>query len=45
MQQAWLENGKIYVNYEAKNGRKFGMNRANLCYELKEEEIQYENEK
>ena len=35
LQQAWLENGRIYVNYEAKNGRIFGMNRTNLCYILK----------
>jgi hypothetical protein len=41
LQQAWLENGKIYVNYEAKNGRIFGMNRANLCYKLKNEKVQY----
>jgi len=45
MQQAWLENGKIYVNYEVKNGRIFGMNRANLCYQLKEEKIEYAKDK
>ncbi|WP_139957881.1 toxin-antitoxin system YwqK family antitoxin [Flavicella sediminum] len=32
LQQAWLKNGKLYVNYEAKNGRIFGMRRANSCY-------------
>jgi antitoxin component YwqK of YwqJK toxin-antitoxin module len=41
LQQAWLENGILYVNYEAKNGRIFGMNRANLCYKLKNEKVQY----
>lgn len=41
LQQAWLENGTLYVNYEAKNGRIFGMNRANLCYKLKNEKVQY----
>jgi len=41
MQTAWRQNGKIYNNYEAKNGRIFGLKRANLCYELKEEEVQY----
>lgn len=37
LQQAWLENGQLYVNYEAKNGRIFGMRRANSCYQLKDE--------
>ena len=27
------------MNYEAKNGRVFGMKRANLCYQLKNEKI------
>jgi hypothetical protein len=40
LQKAWLENGTIYVNYEAKNGRVFGMKRANLCYQLKNEKIE-----
>lgn len=40
LQKAWLKNGKIYVNYEAKNGRVFGMKRANLCYQLKNEKIE-----
>jgi len=42
LQQAWLENGKIYVNYEAKNGRVFGLKRTNLCYQLKDENVQYQ---
>ncbi len=37
LQQAWRENGKIYNNYEAKNGRIFGLKRANLCFQLDEE--------
>lgn len=40
LQKAWLKNGAIYVNYEAKNGRVFGMKRANLCYQLKNEKIE-----
>lgn len=40
VQRAWRENGKIYVNYEARNGRVFGLKRASLCYELSDEEIQ-----
>ena len=39
MQKAWLKNGKLYVNYEAKNGRIFGMRRANACYKLEDEII------
>jgi antitoxin component YwqK of YwqJK toxin-antitoxin module len=39
MQQAWLKNGTLYVNYEAKNGRVFGLKRANLCYQLKDEVV------
>jgi len=41
-QQAWLENGKIYVNCEMKNGRTFGLKKSILCYELKDEKVQYE---
>ncbi len=39
LQQAWLENGSLYVNYEAKNGRIFGMLRANSCYKLENEKV------
>ena len=39
IQQAWLKNGKLYVNYEAKNGRIFGMRRANSCYKLENEVV------
>lgn len=41
IQQAWRKNGKLYVNYEARNGRIFGLKRANLCYELTNERIAY----
>ena len=40
LQQSWRENGKLYSNYEAKNGRIFGLKRANLCYQLKDETLQ-----
>ena len=40
MQKAWRQNGKIYNNYEAKNGRIFGLKRANLCYQLEDEIVQ-----
>ncbi len=39
LQQAWLKNEKMYVNYEAKNGRIFGMRRANSCYKLENEDV------
>jgi len=39
LQQAWLKNGTLYVNYEAKNGRIFGMRRANSCYQLENEKV------
>ncbi|MEM9000788.1 MAG: toxin-antitoxin system YwqK family antitoxin [Bacteroidota bacterium] len=40
LQQAWLQNGKLYANYEAKNGRFFGLRRSNLCYQLQNEVVQ-----
>lgn len=44
LQQSWRENGKIYNNYEARDGRIFGLKRANLCYELDNEIIQYKTD-
>ncbi|MCI4667335.1 MAG: toxin-antitoxin system YwqK family antitoxin [Bacteroidia bacterium] len=41
LQQCWRENGKIYNNYEAKNGRIFGLKRANLCYRINNEIVQF----
>ena len=41
LQQAWLPTGKLYANYEAKNGRIFGLKKASLCYGLEDEKIQY----
>ena len=34
------QNGKIYNNYEAKNGRIFGLKRASLCFQLEDEIVQ-----
>lgn len=39
MQQAFNENGDIYANYEAKNGRSFGLKRSMLCFALADEKI------
>lgn len=41
LQQAFRRNGDLYANYEAKNGRIFGLKKAALCYGLKEEKINY----
>ena len=43
LQKSWRENGTLYNNYEAKNGRIFGMKRATLCYDLDDEKVQYKN--
>ena len=40
LQQAWLKNGKQYINYEVVNGRAFGLKKAVLCYELENEKLQ-----
>ncbi|MDW3191393.1 MAG: membrane-binding protein [Cytophagales bacterium] len=39
LQQAFRKNGALYANYEARNGRVFGIKRANLCYELDNEQV------
>lgn len=41
IQRAFRKNGALFANYEARDGRIFGLKRASLCYELDEEEIQY----
>ncbi|MDO6802073.1 toxin-antitoxin system YwqK family antitoxin [Wenyingzhuangia sp. 1_MG-2023] len=37
MQKAWRKNGKLYANYEAVNGRIFGLLGSNMCYEVENE--------
>lgn len=39
IQQAFRKNGKLFANYEARNGRIFGLKRAALCYDLEEEVV------
>lgn len=41
IQTSWRENGKIYNNYEARNGRIFGLKRAALCFQLEDENVVY----
>lgn len=39
IQRAFRKNGVLYANYEAKNGRIFGLKKASLCYGLEDENI------
>ncbi|WP_424001239.1 toxin-antitoxin system YwqK family antitoxin [Maribacter sp. IgM3_T14_3] len=39
IQQAFRKNGDLYANYEAKNGRIFGLKKSALCYGLEDEKI------
>lgn len=39
VQQAYRKNGNLYANYEAKNGRIFGLKRTTVCYGLEDETI------
>lgn len=39
IQQAFRKNGVLYANYEAREGRVFGLKRASLCFELEEETL------
>lgn len=41
LQKAFRKNGVLYANYEAVEGRTFGMKRSNLCYELDNEQVVY----
>ena len=37
----WRENGKLFMNYIMKDGRRFGLMNAQLCYSLKSENGMY----
>jgi len=43
VQQAFRKNGALYANYEAKNGRIFGMKKAALCFGLEDQKIKNED--
>jgi antitoxin component YwqK of YwqJK toxin-antitoxin module len=43
MQQAFRKNGVLYANYEAKNGRIFGIKKAALCFGLQEQKIKHDD--
>lgn len=42
IQQAYRPNGALYTNYEAKEGRIFGLKKTALCYSLEDENIKHE---
>jgi len=42
LQQAFRKNGDLYANYEAKEGRVFGLKKAALCYGLEDERLKNE---
>lgn len=43
IQQAFRKNGDLFANYEAREGRIFGLKRAALCFSLEDESVQYKN--
>jgi len=43
--KAWGEAGKLYANYEVKNGVIYGLNNSTLCYTLKNERGEYVSKK
>ena len=40
IQQAYRKNGVLYANYEAKEGRIFGLKKAALCYDVDDGNVQ-----
>ena len=42
LQQSWRENGKLYSNYVARDNRIYGLKRANLCFSLEDQIVQYD---
>ena len=39
IQKAFRKNGALYANYEARDGRIYGLKKSKLCYGLEDEEI------
>ena len=33
--KGWRQNGKLYMNFVVKDGRRYGLNNSNLCYTIK----------
>lgn len=41
--KGWRENGKLYMNFIVRNGRRYGIENSNLCYTIKNEKGEYVN--
>ena len=41
--KGWRQNGKVYMNFIVKNGRRYGLENSNLCYTVKNEKGEYVN--
>jgi antitoxin component YwqK of YwqJK toxin-antitoxin module len=41
--KGWRQNGKVFMNFIVKNGRRYGLENSNLCYTLKNEKGEYVN--
>lgn len=39
LQQAYRKNGALFANYEARNGRIFGLKKAALCFSLEDQKL------
>ncbi len=39
--KGWRNNGKVYMSFVVKNGRRYGLVNAQLCYSLKNERGEY----
>ncbi|MEO9871198.1 toxin-antitoxin system YwqK family antitoxin [Ekhidna sp.] len=44
LQKAFRKNGALYANYEAREGRIFGLKKAALCYGLEDETVRTKKE-
>jgi antitoxin component YwqK of YwqJK toxin-antitoxin module len=42
LQKGWRENGKLYLNYVTKEGFRYGLQKAALCYTLRNEKLKSE---
>ncbi len=41
----WRDNGKTYINFIVRNGKKYGLTNSRLCYSLKDEQGIYQSSK
>lgn len=42
IQQAWRENGELFSNFEYRNGRIYGLRKANTCVGIEDQQISLE---